>query len=28
MSAHYDKPSVERLGKIAGLAQRMVGAKT
>ena len=25
MSAHYDKPSVERLGKIAG--QGMVGAE-
>ena len=24
MSAHYDKPGIERLGKIAGLAQEMV----
>ena len=27
MSAHYDRPSLERLGKIAGLAQGMVGAE-
>ena len=26
LSAHYDKPSLERLGKIAALAQ-MVGAE-
>ena len=27
MSAHYDRPSAERLGKIAGLAEGMVGEK-
>ena len=27
MSAHYDRPPLERLGKIAGLAQEMVGAE-
>ena len=27
MAKHYDKPSLERLGKIAGLAQGMVGAE-
>ena len=26
MSKHYDRPSLERLGKIAALAQAMVGA--
>lgn len=27
MSAHYDKPSVEKLGKTAALAQGMVGTE-
>ena len=27
IAKHYDKPSLERLGKIAALAQEMVGAE-
>ncbi len=27
LTTHYDVPSVERLGKIAGLAREMVGAE-
>ena len=28
MSKHYDKPSIEKLGKIAALARGMVGEDT